>query len=305
MKVSLITTVKNESTNIEEFLHSVIRQSKNPDEFIIVDGGSTDGTYEILKKYSGKYKWIKVFQENRASVGRGRNIAIKKAKNEIIAVTDAGCLLDKNWLKNITKPFLENRKIDVVVGIYKPYYTNDFEYFEGLIVVPQPEKIFMNPSRMSSRSIAFKKECWKKVGRYPDLTTGEDTQFNIKLMKGGFNFYFAKDAIVYWRMRKNWKEFAKQFYKYGVGDKKSKNIWKMRKNFLFVVGFWCYIGMLLFSLFISIKVFTCLLLLLFLYFLSEGLKLTIRSRKISGIFYGFLLTLIKRVAYVFGVSFGK
>jgi GT2 family glycosyltransferase len=163
----------------------------------------------------------------------------------------------------------------------------------------------MNPSRMSSRSIAFKKECWKKVGGYPDLTTGEDTQFNIKLIENGFNFYFAKDAIVYWKMRKNWKEFFKQFYKYGVGDRKGKNIWKIKRIFLFIVGFWCYVGMLIFSLFISIKVFTCLLLLLFLYFLSEGLKLAIRSRKISGIFYGFLLTLIKRVAYVFGVSFGK
>jgi glycosyltransferase involved in cell wall biosynthesis len=305
MRVSLIITVLNEVTSIEEFLKSVLKQIKRPAEIIFVDGGSTDGTYEILKKYAKKYRRIKVYQVKGASVGKGRNIAIEKAKNEIIAVTDAGCILDKNWLKNLTKPFLKNKSIDVVVGIYKPYYTNDFEYFEGLIVVPKPEKIFMNPSRMSSRSIAFKKSIWKKVGCYPDLTIGEDTQFNIKLIKCGFNFNFAKDAIVYWRMRKNWKEFAKQFYKYGVGDRKSKNIWKMKKNFLFIVGFWCYLGMLIFSLFVSLKVFIGLVLLSLLYFFSEGLKLAIRSRKLIGIFYGFLLALIKRVAYVFGASFGK
>jgi len=304
MRVSLITTVKNEANNIEEFLSSVIKQTKTPDEFIIVDGGSTDGTYEILKKYAKKYKWIKIFQVRGASIGKGRNFAIEKARNEIIACTDAGCILDKNWLKNITKPF-RNFKVDVVVGIYKPYYTNDFEYFQGLVVVPKPEKIFMNPSRMSSRSIAFKKSIWKKVGGYPDLTTGEDTEFNLKLMKTNCKFAFANHAIVHWRMRRNWREFAKQFYKYGVGDRKSGNIWKMKKNLLLVIGFWCYFGFLIFSFLTSLKIFMIILLLSFLYFLIEGIVVAIKSGKINGIFYGFFLTLVKRISYILGVCIGK
>jgi len=304
MKVSLITTVLNEKNTIDEFMKSVISQTKKPDEFIIVDGGSTDGTYEILKRYSKKYKWIKVFQEKGASIGRGRNIAIEKSKNEIIACTDAGCLLDKNWLKEITKPFVK-KEVDVVVGIYEPYYTNDFEYFQGLLVVPSPEKIFMNPSRMSSRSIALKKVCWKNVGGYPNLTTGEDTQFNIKLIESGYRFYFAKNAIVYWRMRRNLKEFFKQFYRYGVGDRKSKNILKMKKNLLFVAGFWFYVFLMLFSFFVSLNLLVLLLLLPFIYFFLDGLKLAIKSRKVSGIFYGFIISLTKRIAYVLGASFEK
>ena len=304
MKVSLITTVLNEKDTIDEFMKSVIGQTKKPDEFIIVDGGSTDGTYEILKKYSKKYKWIKVFQEKGASIGRGRNIAIEKSKNEIVACTDAGCILDRNWLKEITRPFTK-KDVDVVVGIYRPYYTNDFEYFQGLIIVPPPEKIFKSPSRMSSRSIAFKKVCWKKIGGYPNLRTGEDTLFNIILMKNGCKFYFAKNAIVYWRMRRNLKELFKQFYRYGVGDRKSKSIFKMKKNLLFIVGFWFYVFLLLFSFFVSLHLFLLLLVIPFLYFFTEGFKLAIKSRKISGILYGFIISLTKRIAYVLGVSFGK
>ncbi|MEM5855111.1 MAG: glycosyltransferase [Candidatus Aenigmatarchaeota archaeon] len=302
MKVSLITTVKNEETNIKEFLNSIVNQIKKPDEFIIVDGGSTDKTLEIIKNYAKKHKWIKVFQK-KASIGKGRNIAIQKAKSEIIAVTDCGCILDKNWLKNITKPFIN--KVDVVVGIYKPYYTNDFEYFQGLITVPEPEKIFMNPSRMSSRSIAFRKKVWENVGGYPDLNTGEDTEFNLKLIKKGYKFVFAKNAIVYWKMRKTWKEFIEQFYNYGVGDRKLGNVWKMKKNLLFVIGFWCYLGSVMFSLFFSLKIFIIMLWLFFLYFVYEGVKVAIKSNKINGIFYGFLFVLIKRISYIVGVSFGK
>jgi glycosyltransferase involved in cell wall biosynthesis len=305
MKVSLITTVLNEEKTIEDFLNSIINQVKKPNEFIIVDGGSVDKTYEIIKKYSKKYRWIKVFQVRGATIGKGRNYAIEKAKNEVIAVTDAGCIVDKNWLKEITKPFSKNKNVDVVVGIYKPYYTNGFEYFQGLIVVPQPEKIFLNPSRMSSRSIAFKKSVWEKVGGYPDLSTGEDTEFNIKLIKNNCKFAFAKNAVVYWRMRKTWKEFAKQFYKYGVGDRKSGNIWRMKRNLIFVFGFWIYGISLIFSTFVSFKLLISLLGLSLLYFLICGIRLAIKSKKLNGIFYGFFLNLIKRIAYILGVTFER
>ncbi len=305
MKVSLITTVFNEESNIKEFLDSIVAQTKKPDEFLITDGGSTDKTVKIIKSYVKKYRWIKLIVSKRASIGKGRNIAIENAKSEIIACTDAGCVLDKNWLKEITKPFLRNKNIDVVVGIYKPYYTNDFEHFQGLVVVPKQEEIFMVPSRMSSRSISFKKRVWKEVKGYPDLNSGEDTEFNIKLIKSGAKFTFARSAIVYWRMRKNWKEFAKQFYRYGVGDRKSGNIWKMKRNLFIVIMFWFSLSLILSFSFIFPTLSVSLIILFFLYFLFGGIKLAYISRKINGIYYGFLLMLIKRVAYILGVSVGK
>lgn len=302
MKVSIITTIKNEETNIREFLNSVINQTKKPDEFIIVDGGSTDKTVEIIKSYAKKYRWIKLIVSKDVTIGKGRNIAISKSKNELIACTDAGCILDKNWLKEITKFFPD---FDVVVGVYKPYYTNDFEYFEGLVTVPEEEKIFERPSRWSSRSIAFKKEIWKKVNGYPDLSAGEDTEFNLKLLKIKPKIAFAKNAIVYWRMRKNWKEFFKQFYRYGVGDKKSGNIFKMEKNLMLVLGFWlCIFAIFTFLILNPINSFIIIVLLLS-FFILNGLKTAIKSKNLKGFFYGFALRLIKRIAYILGASFGK
>lgn len=303
MKVSLITTVKNEADNIEEFLISVVKQSKKPDEFIIVDGGSLDKTTEIIQKHAKKHKWIKLFVAPKASVGRGRNIAIKKAKNEIIAATDAGCILDKNWLKNILRPF-QKENVDVVTGIYKPYYTNNFEYFQGLVVIPKAEKI-NTPSRMSSRSLAFKRYVWENVDGYPDMSTGEDTAFNLKLISNNFKFEFVRDAIVYWRMRKTWKDFAKQFYRYGSGDRRLGLLFKMKLNLLMVLGFYFLLAILGLSLILNRVVFSLTLALTIIYFLSYGIKFYRKTKKISSIYYGFFLVLVKRVAYITGLSIDK
>jgi cellulose synthase/poly-beta-1,6-N-acetylglucosamine synthase-like glycosyltransferase len=71
----------------------------------------------------------------------------------------------------------------------------------------------------SSRSVAFKKCCWEKVSGYPEwLYTAEDTLFDLKLKKSDCNFYFAKDAVVYWRVRDSFKAFLKQKFLYAKGN---------------------------------------------------------------------------------------
>ena len=303
MKISLISTVLNESENIREFISSILSQTKKPDEFIIVDGGSTDGTYEILKEYEEKYKWIKVFRKKECTIGEGRNYAIKKAKGEIIAVCDAGCIYDKFWLEKITKPLISG-KADIAVGVYKPYYTNDFEFFQGILLVPLEEEIYGNPSRMSSRCIAFKKEVWEKVSGYPNASAGEDTLFNLKLLSSGYKIYFSKNAIVYWKMRKNLREIFKQFYRYGAGDKHLGNIIKIKKLFLLLIGFWSVIALTIYGfLFYPLLAISILLLLCF-YLALNGIKVYISTRKPKALFYVPLILLAKRIGYCFGATFG-
>ena len=116
LNVSMITTVYNEEDNIKRFIDSILNMSALPKDFVIVDGGSSDNTYKILKEYDKKYDWIRVYQK-KCNIAEGRNIAISKAKYDIIAVTDAGCVLDKNWLLEITNPLVKD-KYDIVVGNY-------------------------------------------------------------------------------------------------------------------------------------------------------------------------------------------
>lgn len=223
LPVTLVTTAYNESKTIERFLGSVAQQSILPDEFIIVDGGSTDDTAERIRRLSEESPRlnVKLIQSNgRINIAQGRNLAIEQAKNDIIAVTDAGCLLDSNWLATITAPLLSDPAVDVVGGWYEAWAETAFEKrVAEAITIPVEE---INPADFlpSSRSIAFRRPCWRKVGGYPEWLTlsAEDTVLDIEMRKAGCRFVFEPRAVVRWRPRANWKDVAWIHYSMGRGD---------------------------------------------------------------------------------------
>jgi len=278
-------------------------QTRPPDEVIIVDGGSTDNTLKILRRYKEKLSNLRIIEKPGANIAQGRNIAIEAASNEIIASTDAGCVLDKRWLEEITKPFKEGA--EVVVGGYRPLAKNDFEYFQGLVVAPSLERIFKSVARMSSRSIAFKKECWKKAGGYPEDTyTGEDTLFNLRMKEKGCRFAFAPNAIVFWRMRPSWRAFAKQFYLYGLGDGRTRNVFKMKANLVLIIGFIVYLSIILGILFVNPLYSLILAMTSIIYSLLYGAIYFAKTKKPSALYYIPLLILVKRISYIAGAYRG-
>src|SRR5438128_10916933 len=114
MKVSLVATVKDAAGPIGEFLASIAAQTRPPDQVVIADGGSTDGTLELLRDAAG----VSVIEEPGANIARGRNAAVAAATHEVIAVSDADCVLDPEWLERLLVPI--EGGADVAMGTYRP-----------------------------------------------------------------------------------------------------------------------------------------------------------------------------------------
>ena len=95
MKVSLVATVLNADAHIGEFLASIAAQERAPDEIIVVDGGSTDGTLDRLRAPATRSRcW-----RNRARTSRAAATSRSpRASHEAIAVADADCAYAPGWL---------------------------------------------------------------------------------------------------------------------------------------------------------------------------------------------------------------
>lgn len=246
MKTSLITTVLNEEENILSLLKSIESQSMLPGELIIVDGGSTDKTLDTIKNFQKKSKIKIKLISKKGNRSEGRNAAISNSAHEIILCTDSGCTLDKDWVKNISSPF-NNPSIGVVGGFYIPVTQTDFEKCLSTYTCVMPDQVDKDNFLPSSRSVAFRKSSWEKVGGYPKwLDTCEDLYFAREMKSKNINFVFKKDAIVKWPQRKNIIEAFKQFFSYAKGDGSARYF---RKNTPLLFGRY-FLGILLIGVFV-------------------------------------------------------
>ncbi|MBI4319523.1 MAG: glycosyltransferase [Chloroflexi bacterium] len=251
MKVSVITTVKNERDTIHSLLQSLLAQTRPADEIVIVDGGSTDGTADIVREFVRQGAPIKLIVSAGSNIAQGRNIAIRAAEGDIIVSTDAGVRLARNWLENLLAGFEASaggEDVDVVAGFFVPDPQTAFETSMGATVLPAVRDVKPQNFLPSSRSIAFSKKAWAAVGGYPEwLDYCEDVVFDLMLRDAGFRFAFAPDAVAYFRPRRDLLEFFKQYYMYARGDGKA-NLWPRRHLIRYltytgapialVAGFW-------------------------------------------------------------------
>jgi len=301
MKVSLILTVKNENDSVDAFFNSLINQSIKPDEIIIVDAGSNDGTYEKLLNYTNIFSNLSIISEPGCNRSQGRNIAIKKAKYDIIAATDFGCLLHKEWLKEIIKPIIDGVS-DVTAGFYlntdKRIIALSNSFFTHPDLYEIDEKTFLP----STRSIAFKKQCWEKVGGFDEkFILGEDTKFDFELKKMKYNFVFNKNAIVYWNAENSILKMMKKLFNYSKWDGAGKfnSFYYIKKSFILLFSILFFI-----MIFIDIR-FIFIFILLFLFFLSKTIiRMKKKRMKISSAFIVLFLKplydLIQTIGYFSG-----
>ena len=238
IRVSLVVPVLDEAATINQLLESIEAQVRQPDEVIFVDGGSRDGTQDLLLAARAVNPKVRFIQARKASPGLGRNIGITNARYDWIALTDAGNRLDPHWLERLVET-AESRPTAIVCGNYEPVIDSFFTECASIAYVPasipMPGGTVRGPFIASS---LVSSEAWQSVGGFPDMRAAEDLIFFEELSKKGHAIEWAPEAVVHWELRPSLGSTFRRFVlysKWNVWGERQRH-WHYRIALFYVAG---------------------------------------------------------------------
>lgn len=196
LKMSIITVCFNSAHTIQQTIESVIKQSYDNVEYIIIDGGSTDGTIDIIKKYENKIAYWT--SESDKGIYDAMNKGIAKATGDIIAIINSDdWYLDNDVIKEVIEAF-EKNDIDIVHG--NLIYVNEIEN-EKFRMLPnlKLEKIYKEMV-INHPACFVKKDVYKSLGKF-DLKYNitADYELMLRFYIHGCSFFYLDKDIVYFR----------------------------------------------------------------------------------------------------------
>ncbi len=180
INISFFIPAYNCSKTILETTDSIIRNNiSEGDEIIIVDDGSTDETYELIKNLSEKYKFIKTIKHpyNRGGAS-ARNTACLNAKNDLLFCLDSDNILEENSVQRL-KDFLINNGADIAAFQEVWYFNQSIQIItHKWVFKSDPSTVFDFLSRFdvpgASGNYLFTKVSWYKSGGYPEFAKALD-----------------------------------------------------------------------------------------------------------------------------------
>lgn len=212
----MILTVRDEAGSIESLIRSLFSGQRRPEEVVVADAGSVDGTRVILGRLDDEFAGLVVL-DVRGNRSRGRNAAIRAASHDVIASTDGGCVPEPAWLAELTAPFDEGA--EWVGGFYRPTGDTTKQVCIGLTMVYVLEEARRPGFIPSARSMAFTRAAWRTVGGFPeDLVVSEDTAFDEALAAAGYEMVFRPGAVVGWHPPATLAEEARVLWTWSRSD---------------------------------------------------------------------------------------
>ncbi len=234
-KVTVAIVCYNEEKNIAQCLNSVLNQSYDREnyEILVVDNGSTDQTEKIIKDLQKKTGRIRLVVNLRLGIAISRNVALRQAQGQLLAFTDADCVVPKNWLKTLVAGYSKyhstNSKVICVGGPNRPPQTTAFYQALGLVLNTflgsrgsvQARQYLDDRfvSHLPCVNVLYDKDKIRQIGGFDEKfgSISEDEDLSFRLRQKGFQFVYLAQAGLVHKMRADIWAWAKNMFIYGKG----------------------------------------------------------------------------------------
>lgn len=190
---------------LKESINSILHQSYQNFELIIVNNASNDSSLKVAKSYVHHDRVI-LIDEVKRGVVYAVNTGIKRAKGTFIARMDADDVADTNRLKNQIQSFLNDPSLGLVSGLVEylgPTENEGFiHYVDWLNTIRTHEEIYKNQFvefPLANPSIMFKRELFEQFGYYKEGNFPEDYEFFLRLQAYNVKMEKANNTVLIWR----------------------------------------------------------------------------------------------------------
>ena len=209
--ISIIVPIYNVEKYLRQCLDSILNQTYQNFECLLINDGSPDNSADICREYVEKDSRFRYFEKENGGVSSARNLGIEHSKGQYITFIDSDDWVDSDYLEVLYKS-LTDEKADVAVSTYKQFNMDDNNYYVHSYQRGYEKKIFTGPELidnlqlLSSFDYSYHSVCGKLVKsvrvetiRFNEETTlGEDMEFWYKLfLISDKVVYINKDTYIY------------------------------------------------------------------------------------------------------------
>ena len=209
--VSIIVPVYNTEEYIRQCLDSILNQTYQNFECLLINDGSSDNSADICREFVAKDTRFRYFEKENGGVSSARNLGIERSEGAYITFVDSDDWVDSDYLEVLYSAILEEQA-DIAVSTYKKFNTSDNCWYFHSFQVKYDRKVFTNIELidelvdLDSFDFSYRFVSGKLVNRtslkrirFNELTTlGEDMEFWFKLyLISARIVYVNRDSYIY------------------------------------------------------------------------------------------------------------